>query len=280
MLTVLVTLLIVALALVLLLWVGTLWAQGYFYDSPTPGLAWRAPAAAGALVLFLLLWTLIEFRRPNTTDTIFRFSTAQATDFDRFVSVRLSEEGKEEEIPFEKHGLGSGRFEFRDQNGKVWSRSSSGMMVAIILEEKEPGGSEKVRHRFNAQRDKDGKFAPKGSPGMQQSLRYTEEGGDRFIVEDELGKAFSFRRSRLLLNIVINGLHFVVWFLVLWLLLHFQWPHALGFALVCWAVLTLALLPYLFGRARDAAMVHDKPKAVAMHLVPPAWGRMESSRLA
>jgi len=54
---------------------------------------------------------------------------------------------------------------------------------------------------------------------MQQSLRYLEEDGNRFIVEDQLGKAFSYKSSRLVLNLFVNGLHFVLWFVVLWLLL-------------------------------------------------------------
>ena len=108
MLTVVVSVVVVFLALLVLLWVGTLWAQGYFYDSPTDGLSWRAPAAAGALSLFLLLWLAIEYRRPNTTDTLFRFSTERSADFSRMISVRKAEDGTEQEIPYEKHAAGAG----------------------------------------------------------------------------------------------------------------------------------------------------------------------------
>ena len=43
MLGLLLTLLIVVVALIVVLWVGTTFAQGFFYDSPVDGLAWRAP---------------------------------------------------------------------------------------------------------------------------------------------------------------------------------------------------------------------------------------------
>jgi hypothetical protein len=264
MLSLFVVTLIVVLALLVFLWVGTLWGQGYFYDSVTDGIHWRAPAAAGVVALFILVWMLIEFAHPNATDTLFRFSTEQSAPFDRFISVRKNEEGKEEEIGFEKFSLGGGRSEFRDDKGNTWSRSSSGMMVAIILEDKDPAGGDKpIRHRFDAEMNKEGKFAPKSTGGVNQKLRYYEENGNRFIVEDELGKAFSYRRGRFYLNLVINGLHLLAWFLALWLLLRFQWSHALCFAFVCWLAVSLAVIPELLDRARDAAAQKAAPRAIA-----------------
>ena len=136
------------------------------------------------------------------------------------------------------------------------------MMTAIIVEEKSPEG-EVVRRKFNAEME-NGKFTPKASRGIQQALRYKEEGGDRFIVEDEMGKMFWYKRSSMVYNFLLNGLHLLLWFLALWLLLNFQWSHALGFAAVCWLVVTLALLPYLLGRARDAAERHGRVAVTAV----------------
>ena len=42
MLTILLTTVLVALGLGVILWIFTLWAQSYIYDSPADGLAWRA----------------------------------------------------------------------------------------------------------------------------------------------------------------------------------------------------------------------------------------------
>lgn len=251
MLTALLLTAMTALALVVLLWVGTAWAQGYFYETVVEDLYWRAPAAAGALALLYLVWLGIEARRPNTLDTLFRFSHEHSEEFDRFISVRRNEEG-EEEIVFEKRRLGGGRVEFRDERGQPWARSRSGMMVAIIVEEKsDDPSSPPVRRRFNAELSPDGKtFAPRQAGGITQPIRYFEEGGDRFIMEDQLGKIISYRRGRLAANVSFNLFHAVVWFLVLWLLLQFQWPHALLGAAVCWLVMTLGVLPFLLDQVR------------------------------
>jgi len=51
--------LISAASLIVLLWVGTLFFQGYIYTEPTRGIYWQAPAAGGILALFITLWCLI-----------------------------------------------------------------------------------------------------------------------------------------------------------------------------------------------------------------------------
>jgi hypothetical protein len=253
MLTILLTLLIVAVGLLALLWTGTLVAQGYIYDSPTDGLHWRAPAAAGLLTAFLFVWMVIEYRRPNSTDTIFNFSGLRSAEFNKFISVRKNEANQEQEIAYERQTMGPDRIRFLDKNGRVWERSSSGMMVAIVIDE---NGEKK---RFNAE-IKNGKFAPQRP---NQPLRYYEEGGRRYIAENDLGKVYSKSFGAMAFSWFLNLVHLGLWFGALWPLLRFQWPHALGFAALCWLVVTLALLPYMFGRARDAAEKRQK-KAVAM----------------
>lgn len=260
MLMILLTAIFVALVLVAILWTGTVVAQGYIYDSPTDGLYWRAPAGAGAIALFLLIWMLIEYRKPGATDTLFNFSSSRSSEFIRFVSVRKTETGEEQEIPYERHTAGTGRVDFRDPKGTIWARSSSGMMVAIIIDE---NGEKK---RFNADM-KDGKFV---TPRPNEPLRYREENGRRYILENELGKIYSTSRAAWFLVLFINLLHFAVWFAVLWPLLRFQWSHALGFAAICWLIVTLVLTPYMLGRARSAAEKKAKPPKAAASIDWPA----------
>src|SRR5262249_58968055 len=105
------------------------------------------------------------------------------------------------------------------------------------------------RTRFNAEM-KDGKFAERETHGMKHSLRYIEENGDRYIEETRLGKIISYRKGKLIGNIFINLIHLALWFLVIWLLLRFQWAHALGFAVIFWLVATLSLVPFLLDKSR------------------------------
>src|SRR5262249_31673165 len=209
-----------------------------------------------------------ENRRPNTADTLFRFSSERADEFDRFISVRRDQEG-DKEIVYEKRRLPGGRIEYRDNSDTPWARSKSGMMVAIILEEKIDGEEKPRRARFNAELSPDGKtFAPAVAGGAQQPVRYLEENGSRFIVENQMGKAISYRRGRMAMNIFVNLLHLVLWFVVLWLILRFQWPHALLGAVVCWLVMSLGVLPFMLDRARDASKPRPPKTTTALPAAP------------
>jgi hypothetical protein len=74
----------------------------------------------------------------------------------------------------------------------------------------------------------------------------------------------AFRWSRFLANILLNLLHLVLWFVCLWVLVRFQWSHALGLALVMWLVMTLAVLPMMFEQAgRRAQEASSSPPAKA-----------------
>ena len=255
MLAIIVTILVIGVALLVLFWTGTLLAQGYFYDSPVEGLPWRAPAAAGALTVFLAFWAWIEYRWPESTGTIFNYSSLESQKVDQFWSVRKNAMGEEERILFKRNPATD---DYRDSENRRWARSQSGMMVAIIIEEKDKDGSS-VEKRFDAEMA-NGKFAPRKSSGIELPERYMEEKGNRYIEDTNPGQIFRNRSGRMFWTVVLNLLHFAVWFLVLWLLLHFQWPHALGFAAVCWLVMTLAVVPYLHNTARNA---HNKPQTLA-----------------
>src|SRR5262249_33936496 len=111
-----------------------------------------------------------------------------------------------------------GTYEFRDESGTAWTKAdTTGITQAIIIQEKE--GGEKIR--FEPRLDRDGNFTAK-----EPFPPYYEVNGRR--VMDELGQVTLSSFGMWLLNIFLNLLHFGVWFVCLWLLLKFQWPHALG----------------------------------------------------
>jgi hypothetical protein len=64
-------------------------------------------------------------------------------------------------------------------------------------------------------------------------------------------------------------LHLIVWFLCLWLLLRFQWGHALGLACVAWLVLTF-FLPPLFKKTEDLAKQRAAQATSSIQLFGPA----------
>ncbi|HMC63794.1 MAG TPA: hypothetical protein VKI65_02535, partial [Gemmataceae bacterium] len=59
----------------------------------------------------------------------------------------------------------------------------------------------------------------------------------------------------------------------LWLLLRFQWSHALGLAVVFWLVMTLLILPMLRTQMIKLAQQRATPTATAVPLAAPAAQR-------
>jgi len=72
------------------------------------------------------------------------------------------------------------------------------------------------------------------------------------MMEGDLGEVSQFRWDLLLLNLLFNGLHVALWFAGLWLVLRFQWSHALGFAVCLWLVMTLLPVPMVLDYAQQA----------------------------
>src|SRR5207253_1619500 len=115
--------------------------------------------------------------------------------------------------------------------------------------------------------------------GPGEPVRYVEEGGrHRVMTEDYLGTLSSKRWGRLLGNLLLNAVHFAVWFFCLWLLVRFQWTHALGLAFVLWLALTIVIMPMLFRSAEDAArkkamgQTAEKAYVLAkMCMMSPSW---------
>jgi hypothetical protein len=217
----------------------TLFFQAYIYSEPTPDLWWRAPAAGTALLLFLLLWVVLDYRTIDRNETIGRYRELQQFSFIKdedppkeLIIVRNNKEEK-----FQLHRSPEGRREYR--NGAV--RLPSRPDAVIIVE-----GDQ--RYVFQPDRDAKGKF----KPGPDDMLHYHDERG-REMVEGFLGFVSTRQYGWLLGNLLLNFLHLVVWFLGLWLLLRYQWPHALGLAVVFWAVTTLFVLPMVLGFAERVA---------------------------
>jgi hypothetical protein len=217
-------LLVVWGGLVAMLWAGTLVLQAYVYEEATSGLAWRAPAAAGALTLFFALFALLHYHNPDTFDTLTNFSDAKTTDFDRLWAVKKGGTKKER---YHKDAL-KGVY-VSDETNRPWVRESAdGIVEAIEVEE----DGQRVVFRAELQ---DGKFK---SP----ETRYVEEEGKKRVMT-EIGRLTTTRSGSLFVFILIHLIHLGLWFVCLWLLLRFQWPLALGLAFPLWLVASLAILP-------------------------------------
>jgi hypothetical protein len=233
---------LLAVGVAVLLAAGTLVIQGYLYSEPADGIAWRSAAAGAVIGLFFGLWCILEARAPGRFDTLLNFSPRDIKVFPQIWSERTNERGKQE-ILYRQGRSDRGLVVYLDPDGRPWRRSDNGIMTAIIVEE---DGQKK---RFAAEMNPDGTFrvAP------NQPLRYVEaDGQKRVMTENAPGEVVTTRYGLLAGNLLLNLLHLAAWFACFWLLMRFQWPHALGLAVLFWLTFGVVVWPVLQERVRRA----------------------------
>jgi len=239
MVTLILLLLVMWLALVGLLVVWTVFFQGYIYTEPVQGIVWRGPVAGSVVGLFLAIWVLCDYKWPERYRTLLDFNSQ--VDLPPYPEFRIvNQEGNEEVFKQAKNE--KGRLIYR-QDGRLDGREPPTRPQKVIVTE---NGADVI---FEPDRDpKTNQF--KVATGL--SLYYRDKKG-RKMKEGELGEITESRAGNFLANLLINFLHLLVWFVVLWLLLEYRMWHALGMALVAWVALTLFVLPPTLNMAEAIA---------------------------
>jgi hypothetical protein len=272
-----IVLVVMALALAVLLWVGTAWFQNLIYSEPAENLHLGAPVAALALTGYLALWCFLEYRaasrgEPGRHGSLFEFPAYEVQEFQKIWAVKgrlvPAEEGKNpgdkdfdqnwilrdpREIVYESRRTGPfGQSQYQDMNGRSFARSDAdGMVVVLTVHENDNPQNPPIVFQAEVTRDVSGQPIFKVDPN-QSSPRYVEVGGRRVMTEDSLGRLRTFRWGLFFTNLLLNSAHLALWFVCLWLLLRFQWSHALGLAFIFWLLMSFAILPMLLERADEA----------------------------
>jgi hypothetical protein len=234
MLGIILILLLIWAGLVVLLWAGSVWFQGYIYSEPAPQLVWAAPVAGSALALFLAIWCIIDYKSPGRYVSLFDFSARD--DHEPFPELWAVRSTSTTRYTLTKDA--QGRVEYLDRNGKPIPTHPDRIIV------KEDG--EEIA--FEPERDANGNFKMRRG----KSLLYYDARG-RQMSEDNLGQLSTFRWGVLLACAFLNFFHLALWFVCLWLLLRFQWSHALGLAVIFWLAMTVFGVPALLGKVEAAA---------------------------
>jgi hypothetical protein len=120
--------------------------------------------------------------------------------------------------------------QYLDSQQKVFPKGMK-IVEALVVKEEGPDGPREAT--FKADR---------------ATRRYVEEVGPRYMTDEQLGWIYTPQRGLAWAVAAINLAHLLVWFLALWLLLRFQWGHALGLAFVLWIAMTLVIVPMLLDR--------------------------------
>jgi hypothetical protein len=234
-LTFLLILLVVWFSLAVLLAAGSLAIQRYIYNEPSIHILWGAPAAAAVLTLFLGFWCHLNYRAadPKAKELPYEtiFTSGGSEDASDPVRELWVEKGgtKTRYTRYTYTGVVP-RYEYQEEKSKKPFKHDK-TIEAVLIKEKDEIGEREVR------------FVTK-----YDAERYEEEGGKRYMNMDNFGRIFTPRAGRTTLMLVLNIVHFAIWFLVVWLLLRFQVWHALGLAAVFWLAMTLVIVPVILAR--------------------------------
>jgi hypothetical protein len=226
---------------VVVLWLGSVFLQGWLYND----LATKLPVRAlvGGLVVAGLLagWCLIYKKDPGRFDTLPNFSREKLDGtYDEMYSVRKVGDKEQEPVRYTRKPGGRGTAEefLSTKTNKPWKRSDAeGMVVAVLIKENDNAEAT----RFDAKLEPNGKFPATG-------LRYTQAKENRYMDEVSLGQIYRVRSWAIVGNLLANGLHLGVWILVLMFVMRFTPGHAVGIGLVLWGVTMIVVQPVLFGQ--------------------------------
>jgi len=246
---------VVAAALMLLLWVGSLFLQGYFYTEPSRQLLWGAPAAGALLTAFLAWWCYAVATSPDARpgnipyDTFFTFSP-HVKMVKEPVQELWAVKKNNEKVKYLRHRISQIKYEYKDTSAqRPWNGNG---IEAIELEHQ----GEKFRFtRLDETKVSAGQF-PEFISDQGWTMKVYESG--------PTGIPNMFDTGRFLANLFFNFTHLALWFVGLWLLARFQWSHALGIGFCMWLLFTLAFLPMMLEYA--ARVAQAKPAANAQSM--------------
>jgi hypothetical protein len=246
---------------------GTLWFQGYIYSEPVDQMYWRAPAVGVAVTLFLAFWVFLDYRAPGRYRELQEFSATESRDPFQTLQI-INRDGKKEVYKRQKVANWSAEY-FR--NGRRGDQRLPSRPDKVIVIE---GDKEYLFEPLASQRDAKGNY----QIARGESLRYLNKETGWEMSETQMGQVYIFHGGWMMGNLLLNGLHLVVWFLCLWLLLQYQWPHAFGLALVCWVITTLVILPMVLKKAETVAQQRAAPAAIQQERGVPATSSWATTR--
>ena len=240
--------LVVFAVLSLLLAAWTLFFQGYIYSEPVEAIYWRAPAAGAALTLFLCLWIALDYgtvEKPSDEGRYRPLHEFSAHETERYDKLTILTQDRRKEL-----------YTRRGDNKYVNKNNRNPPDRPLEIVAADADGQE---HVFKPNTDDKGNFKPEDNG----RLRYYEvDNRERYMEEGYWGQISIFHFGWLMMGLSLNFGFLLVWFLVLWLLLRFQWSHALGLAFVAWLI-SLFVLPMLLTQAEKVRKERLPPPQVA-----------------
>jgi hypothetical protein len=207
-------LILIYFILAVVLWGLGRFFHGLIYTEVPPNLHWRALAAAGVIWFVALAWPLLARHLAGTDGTQWPITF---DDMVLFQNVRRSA------VEFKE-------FRIRDERGKE-TRYARMKTPRGGIEYREPSAEGRRLPagvtKLTGIPDKDG---PPVEFQKDDRGHYVDKEG-RVMTDEEFGSLVSSSKGQIFLNLFGTLLAWAAWFVALWLLLLFQWPHALGFSI-------------------------------------------------
>ena len=238
MLALLIVLFVLVIALTVVLWVGSLFAQNYLYTSPAPGIYWKAALAALCLAGFYLIWSLLNIQETTTSPLgvveipyglIWEFSPwvdVIPEPVPEFVSKRRTSEPAVYKLD---KSLPPGIKYRKADSDEFWNA----------------GGTEYIEFKHAG---KEYKFVPDKTRGEGYVVFVDADTGLE-MKETQIGKVGYTSWVRLLVYFALNVTHLVLWVTCLWLFLGFEFWHSFGLGFLLWLLATAVILPGIFEHA-------------------------------
>lgn len=245
--TLVLTLVGLAVALTALLLGVSVVLQGYLYNQPADRLPLRAAVGGLALACFLTFWTYLYTRaeHPERYGTVLDFTpttSVPVTEFEAVRQTRYKDAGgkpKEQTVKYRwQPGTGQARGQFVDEANRPFVRSTSDYVTVALLMP-DPSGD---KPRFNAVMN-GGTYVVDGENGP---ARFEEQGGARYLTENALQSMQVPSTGALVAGLGLNVLHFILWAAAFWAAMRFNLGHSLALTALFGLTTMLVLMPLLF----------------------------------
>lgn len=247
--TLVLTFLLVTLAVATLMLAVAFTLQPYLYGETVDRVFLRSAACGIVMATFLSFWTFVNCKStpPDSYGTLFEFNPTNSVEVDRFVAVRRystkDEEGKrqEKEVAYVRvPGKVPPEFIEEEDETKTYRLNTSAYMTVALLVP--IGEGDPVR--FEADMSADG--------GMyaSQDRVFRETRGRRYLESEYPAVVYAPRPMAVVGAILLNLIHFALWYALFWVGMRYTVDMALGLAAGFGLANMLVTMPILFNANR------------------------------
>lgn len=224
--------------------------QGAVYSEPTTGWLWKAPCVGLGVTFALVIWIMFDYSSPGLYRPMHELQSY--TPENKKASLK-PEEGAPYPTLTVTRPDGKKELFIKQPGNKLEYRSKTNQpMPSTPLEVEVEEDGKKIA--FKPEKDAKGNFLRR----IGQSLIY-KDAKNRQMIEGSLGALVITRTGSMFMGLLLHLLHLVAWFLCLWLLYNFQWPHALGLGAVFCGMFTLFFLPMILNYAEEVSLKRNPP---------------------